>query len=65
MFLNVCLLSQVSESSFKDHGAIFENMNWDIFEGDRLYELVRLAFTLAGYLSAHSQSEAKSAAGEK
>lgn len=56
---------QVSESSFKDHAAVFENLHWDILKETGYMSWFGLAFTLAGYLSYHCQMEAKSSAGEK
>lgn len=59
------LYKKVSESSFKDHAAVFENLHWDILKETGYMSWFGLAFTLAGYLSYHCQAEAKSAAGEK
>lgn len=44
---------QVSESAFKDHGAVFENLHWDILKETGYMSWFGLAFTLAGYVSAY------------
>lgn len=59
------LYKKVSESSFKDHAAVFENLHWDILKETGYMSWFGLAFTLAGYLSHHCQMEAKSPAGER
>jgi hypothetical protein len=55
---------QVSESAFKDLGAVFETLHWDILKETGYMSWFGLAFTLAGYLSSYCQGEevARSAA---
>jgi hypothetical protein len=42
------LYKKVSESSFKDHAAVFENLRWDILKETSYMSWFGLAFTLAG-----------------
>ena len=54
---------QVSDSAFKDHGAVFENLHWDILKETGYMSWFGLAFTLAGYVSAYCAAEAKTSTG--
>jgi hypothetical protein len=56
---------QVSDSAFKDHGAVFENLHWDILKETGYMSWFGLAFTLAGYVSAYCAAEAKTSTGGK
>jgi hypothetical protein len=75
--LNVCFLvdgslkllcsffSQVTDAAFKDLGAVFETLHWDILKETGYMSWFGLAFTLAGYLSSYCQGEVRSGARDK
>lgn len=59
------LYRKVSDAAFKDLGAVFETLHWDILKETGYMSWFGLAFTLAGYLSSYCQGEARSGARDK
>jgi hypothetical protein len=59
------LYRKVSDAAFKDLGAVFETLHWDILKETGYMSWFGLAFTLAGYLSSYCQGEARSGAKDK